>query len=228
VIRRLGEAEGGQIFEDCQLIDVHYDNDKYVVLVKDFQKQYVEYHAPHFVNALGADAEKFAKQLGIETGLYPVKHQAFITRRLPKLGINGQALDMLIDRSKQNGFTNFYAQQFHGTGQIIGCAEPVVGVLEVNKDLKINSKEFMETVFEKVVNWLPQISSVGIQAVWAGYYVEPRMIVDPEKGLLVGLQGSGFMFSQYLAKMYVDKYLGKDVPTYFERLSLSGDGLKGR
>lgn len=228
LIRRLGEAEGGQIVEDCQLIDVHRDKDKYIVLVKNHEKQYVEFHARHFANALGADAEKFASQLGFETGLYPVKHQAFITRRLPKLGIDGQTLDMLIDRSKHNGFTNFYGQQLLETGQIIGCAEPVAGMLEVNKDLKINTKDFLETVFEKIVDWLPQISSVGIQAVWAGYYVEPRMIVDPEKGLLVGLQGSGFMFSQYLAKMYVDKYVGKDVPSYLERLSLSGDGLRGK
>jgi hypothetical protein len=52
------------------------------------------------------------------------------------------------------------------------------------------------------------------------------MIVDPENGLLAGLQGSGFMFSQYLAKMYVDKLSGKRVPDYFDRLKLDGDGFK--
>jgi hypothetical protein len=33
------------------------------------------------------------------------------------------------------------------------------------------------------------------------------------------------MLGQYLAKIYVDKMLGKEVPSYFERLKLSGDGL---
>jgi glycine/D-amino acid oxidase-like deaminating enzyme/thioredoxin reductase/Fe-S-cluster-containing hydrogenase component 2/bacterioferritin-associated ferredoxin len=222
LIRQIGIEKGGIIYEDCQLIDVRYDNKEYVVLVKDHEKQYIEYHTQHFVNALGYDAEKFAKQLGIETGLYPVKHQAFITRRLPELGINGQPLDMLIDRDKHRGFTNFYGQQLLKTGQIIGCAEPIVGSVEANKDLKVNTKDFIEVVSEKLINWIPQLSGVGFQAVWAGYYIEPRMIVDPEKGLLVGLQGSGFMFSQYLAKMYVDKLMGKEVPSYFEKLKLTG------
>ena len=33
------------------------------------------------------------------------------------------------------------------------------------------------------------------------------------------------MLGQYLAKMYVDKLIGKSVPEYFERLTLKGDGL---
>ena len=60
---------------------------------------------------------------------------------------------------------------------------------------------------------------------WAGYYVEPRMIIDPELGLFLGLRGQGFMLSQYLAKMYVDKLTGKPVPSYFDRLKISGDGM---
>ena len=55
--------------------------------------------------------------------------------------------------------------------------------------------------------------------------MEPRVIIDPELGLFVGLRGQGFMLSQYLAKMYTDKYQGKPTPSYFERLKLSGDGL---
>jgi len=43
--------------------------------------------------------------------------------------------------------------------------------------------------------------------------------------LFIGLRGHGFMLSQYLAKMYVDKIAGKQVPAYFDRLKLSGDGL---
>jgi glycine/D-amino acid oxidase-like deaminating enzyme len=225
LIRRIGVEKGGRIYEDCQLIDVRKENGKYIVLVKDHDKQYIEFHTPHFVNSLGPEAEKFSKQLGIETGLYPVKHQAFITRRLPNMGINGQPLDMLIDRRKYKGFTAVYGQQLGETGQIIGCASPQVEPMETDKNLKINSKEFLEIVSEVFVDWLPQLSSVGFQAVWAGYYVEPRMILDPDLGLFVGFRGQGFMLGQYLAKMYVDKMMGKEVPSYFDRLKLSGDGL---
>jgi len=75
------------------------------------------------------------------------------------------------------------------------------------------------------VDWIPQLSSVGFQAVWSGYYVEPRYIVDPGNGLITGLRGHGFMLGQYLAKMYVDNLSGKPTPDYFKDLSLKGPGL---
>jgi glycine/D-amino acid oxidase-like deaminating enzyme len=43
---------------------------------------------------------------------------------------------------------------------------------------------------------------------------------------MVGMRGHGFMFSQYIAKMYVDAVLGKPVPDYFKRLSITGDALE--
>jgi glycine/D-amino acid oxidase-like deaminating enzyme len=225
LIRRIGLDNGGQILEDCKLIDVKKENSTYYILIQNHNKEYVEYQSEIFVNAMGAGGEIFARKLGIETGLYSIKHQAFITRRLPMMGINGSPLDMIIDRRKYKGFSAVYGQQLGETGQIIGCASPAVEPLEADKNLKINSKEFLEISAEIFVNWFPTLSSVGFQAVWAGYYVEPRMYIDPELGLFLGLRGHGFMLSQYLAKMYVDKLTGKEIPTYFERLKLQGDGL---
>jgi len=51
------------------------------------------------------------------------------------------------------------------------------------------------------------------------------MYIDPELGLFLGMRGHGFMLSQYLAKVYVDKLNGKPVPEYFHRLKFEGDGL---
>ena len=51
------------------------------------------------------------------------------------------------------------------------------------------------------------------------------MLIDPEHGLFLGLRGQGFMLGQYLAKMYVNKLLGRETPSYFNRLSIDGDGL---
>jgi len=224
-IRRIGIDNGGIVKEDCRVIDLRKEGNKYIVLVRDHDQEYIEYHTDIFINALGGEAGRFASKLGLETGLYPVKHQAFITRRLPMMGINGNPLDMIIDRRKYKGFVAVYGQQLAETGQVIGCASPAVDPLETDKNLKINSKQFLEIVSEVFVDWFPNLSSVGFQAVWAGYYVEPRMIVDPENGLLVGLRGQGYMLGQYLAKLYVDKLMGKQVPEYMERLKLSGDGL---
>ncbi|NLF41153.1 MAG: hypothetical protein GX587_00485, partial [Bacteroidales bacterium] len=75
------------------------------------------------------------------------------------------------------------------------------------------------------VDWIPEISSVGFQSFWSGYYNEPRMVIDVEKGLFLGLRGQGFMLGQYLAKLFVDELTGKAVPDYFHRLKMGGDAL---
>ena len=226
LIRKIGIENGGQIHEDAKLIDLEKTEKGYIALVKSHEGKYVKYKCKHFVNALGGNAGEFADKLNIDTGLFPVKHQAFITRRLPNLGANGQPLNMVIDRRKYKGFTAVYGQQLAETGQIIGCASPAIEPLETDKNLKINDRDFFEIVSEVFVDWLPELSSVGFQAVWSGYYVEPRMIIDPAQGLFVGLRGQGFMLGMYLAKLYVDAITGKTTPDYLERLSLNGDGLQ--
>jgi glycine/D-amino acid oxidase-like deaminating enzyme/Fe-S-cluster-containing hydrogenase component 2/thioredoxin reductase/ferredoxin len=225
LIRQLGIRNGGIIQEDCEMIDIHKSGNDYIVLVRTHEHEYLEYETEIFINALGPQGDRFAKKLGIETGIYPVKHQAFITRRLPMLGKNGIPLPMMIDRRQYKGFTAVYGQQLGETGQIIGCASPHIEPYETDKNLKINSKDFLEIVSEMFVDWIPELSSVGFQAVWAGYYVEPRMLVDADLGLFIGLRGQGFMLGQYLAKLYVDKITGKEVPGYFDRLAMNGDGL---
>jgi glycine/D-amino acid oxidase-like deaminating enzyme/bacterioferritin-associated ferredoxin len=225
LLRKIGIENGGRVMEDCELIDLKKEGSEYRLIVRDHNNEYIEYHTELFINALGPEGASFASMLGLETGIYPVKHQAFITRRLPIIGINGSPLSMLIDRRRYRGFTAVYGQQLAETGQIIGCASPMVEPAETGKNLKINSRDFLEIVTEVFVDWLPCLSSVGFQAVWAGYYVEPRMFIDPANGLFIGLRGQGFMLGQYLARMYVDKLMGKDVPGYFNRLTVEGDGL---
>ena len=224
-IRGIGVSLGGRYYEDCELLSVGRKGDKVVALVRNHEGHYVEYVCDHFVNAMGWGAEKFTDMLGIDTGLYPVKHQAFITRRLPLMGVNGAALDMIIDRRHYRGFSAVYGQQFAHTGQIIGCASPDTDAYETRQNIKYNSKEFLEIVSEVFAEWIPGLKEVSFLACWAGRYTEPRYIVDPEVGLLTGLRGHGFMLGQYLAKLYVDKYLGREVPGYMKELALSGHGL---
>ena len=157
-------------------MDVRKVGGEYEVLVRDSARRYTKFRTEIFVNALGYGAEKFAHMLGIETGLYPVKHQAFITKRLPLLGKEGAPLDMLIDRRHYKGFSAVYGQQLADTGQIIGCASPATDPAEAGKDLRINTQAFLEIASEVFSEWIPTLKEVGIQATWAGYYVEPRYI----------------------------------------------------
>ena len=224
-IRGIGVSLGGRYYEDTELLSVWRKGDKVVALVRNHEGKYIEYTCGHFVNAMGWGAERFTDMLGIDTGLYPVKHQAFITRRLPMMGPNGGPLDMIIDRRHYKGFSAVYGQQFEHTGQIIGCASPDTDAYETRQNIKYNSKEFLEIVSQVFAEWLPNLKDVSFLACWAGRYTEPRYIVDPEVGLLTGLRGHGFMLGQYLAKLYVDKYLGREVPGYMKDLALSGHGL---
>lgn len=224
-VRHIGREHGGTILENTALVDLSRDGKGYRVIVQSADREYQEFYTDLFINALGSEADKFARKLGIETGLYPVKHQAFITKRLPLLGKNGAPLDMLIDRRKFKGFSAVYGQQLAETGQVIGCASPAIDPKETDKNLKITSQEFMEVATEIFTNWIPRLAGVGFQAVWSGYYVEPRYIVDPELGIFTGMRGHGFMLSQYIARLYVDSLLGREVPAYFHDLKLSGPGL---
>ena len=81
------------------------------------------------------------------------------------LGKTGDALEMLIDRRRYKGFSSVYGQQLKETGQVIGCASPLIDPIETDKNLKINTKEFLEIVSEIFCDWIPQLESAGFQAV---------------------------------------------------------------
>jgi len=225
-LRNSAIEKGGKVWEDSKIIDIEKDSKEYRILVLCHDKKYRIFATENFINAMGEEGELFARKLGIETGLFPVKHQAFISRRLPFLGCDKKPLGMLIDRRNYKGFSAVYGQQLFDTGQIIGCASPANESKYAWGNLKTNAKEFLEIIAETFIDWIPDLESVGFQAVWSGYYIEPRMIIDPKQGLFLGLRGQGFMLGQYLAKLYVDSIFGKIVPDYFSRLSLQKDGLQ--
>ena len=224
-VRLIGIGLGGQVMEDTELIDVAKDGKTFLVTVQTADGRYRKFKTAIFVNALGAGAEKFARMLGLDTGLFPVRHQAFITKRLPLIGKDGDSLDMLIDRRHYKGFSAVYGQQLAATGQIIGCASPATDASEAGKNLKVNTQAFLEIATEVFTEWIPQLKGMSLQATWCGYYTEPRYIVDPAAGLFVGMRGHGFMLSQYIAKLYVDTLLGRPVPDFFADLGLAGSGL---
>ena len=224
-VRQIGIGLGGRVMEDTALVDVAKTGDTYLVTVQTPDGRYRRFKTAVFVNALGAGAEKFARMLGIDTGLFPVRHQAFITKRLPLIGKDGDSLDMLIDRRHYKGFSAVYGQQLASTGQIIGCASPASDASEAGKNLKVNTQAFLEIATEVFTEWIPQLRGMSLQATWCGYYTEPRYIVDPAAGLFVGMRGHGFMLSQYIAKLYVDTLLGRSVPAFFADLGLAGSGL---
>ena len=72
LVRQIGIKNGGIVYEDTELVEVRKVGGTYHILVKMPDGKYQKYESEVFVNALGPGAEKFARQLGIETHLYPV------------------------------------------------------------------------------------------------------------------------------------------------------------
>lgn len=225
LLRKIGSEKGGKIRESHKLVELYKTGDEYHALVLSPDNEYIDFVTTTFVNALGYNSSEFASRLGLDTGLFPVKHQAFITKRLPMLGKDGDGLDMVIDRRNYKGFTAVYGQQLRETGQIIGCASPAHDAQESMSNRKINSLDFLSIVSEVFTDWIPELKNIGLQAVWSGYYTEPKYIIDTKNGLFTGLRGHGFMLSQYLAKLYVDEVLGRKTPKYFAKLRLDGEGI---
>ncbi len=225
LLRDIAIAKGGEFLDDCKVLDAKRDGNKTVVLTKLHNGQYVEFVADHFVNAMGYGAGEIADKMGINTGMYPVRHQALITSRLPMLGVDGDNLNMLIDRRRIGDFSAVYGQQLKHTGQFIACASPAHDSTRIGKELKLNTEEFLQVTCNMLKEWIPELAGVDIQAIWSGYYVEPRYFIDPDLGLFAGLQGHGFMFAQYLAKLYVDYLSGRQVPDFFKELKMDGNGL---
>ena len=59
-----------------------------------------------------------------------------------------------------------------------------------------------------------------MQAIWAGYYTEPRMIVDPAKGLMVGLREARLYAFNVFGKNVYPSYYRSKTPEYFKNYHL--------
>lgn len=222
LLRRIGIAAGGRMYTHSRVLRLEEltDGRKRVYFSDQHSHKSYSLICRHFVNALGVGARTFAKQQGLDIELHSEKHHAFITPPLKPLGPNGQKLPMVISREETELFSAFYMQQYEVDMQLIGCVTPRPMVE------KSGHRDFLAHIHKLLANWLPNLQPLELETTWIGAYVEPRMFIDPEHGLFTGLKGQGLMLSQYLAKLYVDSYLGLEVPSYFRRLAVTGDGLR--
>ncbi len=67
LIKHIGVDNGGTIFEDCQLIDLDRDGPAYDIIVRRHDGKYERYRTEIFINALGPNADKFTRNLALET-----------------------------------------------------------------------------------------------------------------------------------------------------------------
>lgn len=142
----------------------------------------------------GPWTKELGETVGLNLPLYPERHEAMITERIPKF-----FEPMVVDYRKDGCY-------FHQliTGQIIGCYTPVPNVPGIREDASI---EFLPRVARRILRLIPYLAKVAILRHWAGCYTmtpDGNPIVDESEienlYIASGMCGHGFMFGPALSK----------------------------
>ncbi len=132
--------------------------------------------------------------VGLDLPLFPERHEAMITQRVPKF-----MEPMLVDYRSDGCY-------FHQliTGQIIGCYTPVPNVPGIREDVTV---DFVPQLAQRMIRLVPDLKKAGILRHWSGCYTmtpDGNPIVDQTgiDGLYVasGMCGHGFMFGPSIGK----------------------------
>lgn len=135
-----------------------------------------------------------AAKLGLDLPLYPERHEATITQRIPKF-----FEPMVVDYRKDGCY-------FHQliTGQVIGCYTPVPNVPGIREDA---SFEFLPQLARRMTRLVPKLGKTAILRHWSGCYTmspDGNPIVDAAEienlYISAGMCGHGFMFGPALGK----------------------------
>jgi sarcosine oxidase subunit beta len=181
--------------------------------------------APEVLLSAGPWTRELAQQLGLDLPLYPERHEAVITERIPKF-----FEPMVVDYRPDGCY-------FHQliSGQIIACYTPVPNVPGIHEDV---SFEFLPQIAWRMRRLIPDLKKAAVLRNWAGSYTmtpDGNPIVDesPIKGLYIasGMSGHGFMFGpaigKHLAKFMTTGEWGADFSEFsIKRKFKSKENLK--
>jgi len=183
------EQRGGRFFTANPVVNLR-KNGCFVLELADGTRL----EAGKVVLSTGPWTREFALQIGLDLPLYPERHEAVITERIPKL-FNPMIVDYRADGCYFNQMV---------TGQVIGCFTPVPNVPGIRED---SSLEFLPQVSFRMGRLLPELKKSSILRHWAGCYTmtpDGNPIVDqsPIDGLYIasGMCGHGFMFGPAIGK----------------------------
>lgn len=139
-----------------------------------------------------------AKQLGLDLPLYPERHEAMITERIPKIFET-----MVVDYRPDGCY-------FHQliSGQVIGCYSPVPNVPGILEDTTF---EFLPRLARRMTRLIPELGKASILRHWSGCYTmtpDGNPIVDQSgiENLYIasGMCGHGFMFGPAIGRHLAD------------------------
>jgi sarcosine oxidase subunit beta len=155
---------------------------------------------------------ELAGQLGLDLPLYPERHEAIITERIPKF-----FEPMVVDYRADGCY-------FHQliSGQIIACYTPAPNVPGIHEDV---SFEFLPRIGWRMSRLIPRLKKAAILRNWSGSYTmtpDGNPIVDQSsvEGLYIasGMSGHGFMFGpaigKHLARFMLTGQWGADLSEF--------------
>ncbi len=163
----------------------------------------------------GPWTKELGQQVGLDLPLFPERHEAMITERIPRI-----IEPMIVDYRKDG----CYFQQML-TGQVIGCYTPSPNVPGVSIN---SSREFLLEMGKRMVRLVPALESAAILRHWAGSYnmsPDGNPIVDKTSVdnlyIASGMSGHGFMFGPALSKHLANFIVSDGWDTDFSEFSLS-------
>lgn len=150
--------------------------------------------APKVLLSAGPWTHELGKMVGLDFPMYPERHEAAITERIPKF------LEPMVVDYRPDGC---YFHQLI-TGQVIVCYTPVPTVPGIREDTTF---EFLPQVAWRMKRLIPELKNAAILRNWSGSYTmtpDGNPIVDetPIKGFYVAsaMCGHGFMFGPAIGK----------------------------
>lgn len=164
--------------------------------------------------AAGPWTRELAATAGLDLPLFPERHEAMITERIPKF-----FEPMVVDYRKDGCY-------FHQliSGQVIGCYTPVPNVPGIHED---TSFEFLPQLSRRMTRLIPSLEKAAILRHWSGSYTmtpDGNPIVDETeiKNLYVasGMSGHGFMFGPAIGRYLADFMLTGQWETDFSEFAI--------
>ncbi len=158
---------------------------------------------------------ELGKQVGLDLPLFPERHEAMITERIPKF-----FEPMVVDYRKDGCY-------FHQliSGQVIGCYTPVPNVPGIREDV---SFEFLPRLAKRMMRLVPCLGKTSVLRHWAGCYTmtpDGNPIVDESEienlYIASGMSGHGFMFGPAIGKHLANFMLTGKWDTDFAEFSIN-------
>lgn len=189
------EERGGEFYIGNPVIDIEREKNFRLTLADGSRLE-----APKVLLSAGPWTGELAKILDLDLPLYPERHEAVITERIPKF-----FEPMVVDYRKDGCY-------FHQliSGQIIACYTPIPNVPGVHEDV---SFEFLPRVAWRMSRLIPELKKAALLRNWSGSYTmtpDGNPIVDESEieGLYIasGMSGHGFMFGPAIGK-YLARFM---------------------